>query len=211
MSPEIFYFHHGLRFADKKILDYIKNKDFMDCGAFIGDSVLVLKNHSPKMIYSYEFSKRNVNCFEKMMRANNINSGYRIIRAVLGDKVGEVKVDEAGYISPAQQVSVSENGELIGVTTIDADSKKYELNVGFIKVDVEGAGLKVVKGAINTIKKCRPVLSLAVYHNSEELFEIKPFLEQHLKDYVFEFKLQHFWLGDFNEMILFAYPKEIVE
>ena len=26
LNPEIFYFHHGLRFADKKILDYIKTR-----------------------------------------------------------------------------------------------------------------------------------------------------------------------------------------
>ncbi len=35
IAPEIFYFHHGLKFANKKIKDYIKGKDILDCGAYI--------------------------------------------------------------------------------------------------------------------------------------------------------------------------------
>lgn len=72
--PEVFYFHHGLRFADKKILNYIKDKNFLDCGAYIGDSVLVLKDYTNKTIFCYEFSKPNLDEFPKVMRKNNIIS-----------------------------------------------------------------------------------------------------------------------------------------
>ena len=77
-------------------------------------------------------------------------------------------------------------------------------------MDVEGYGMPVIKGAIETIKRDRPVLVLGVYHNSEELFGIKPYLEANLENYVYEFKLQHFLKEDFDEMILFGYPKEII-
>ena len=102
-------------------------------------------------------------------------------------------------------------GYRVEQTTIDAEAKKRNFNVGFIKADVEGDGFRVVKGAIETIKSHRPVLSLCVYHNSEELFEIKPFLEKHLNNYIFEFKLQDFKIGDIVELTLLCYPKELLE
>jgi hypothetical protein len=107
---------------------------------------------------------------------------------------------------------LQEGGNTAGeMTTIDAEVKKHNMTVGFIKMDVEGYGMPVIKGAIETIKSQRPVLSLGIYHNHEELFHIKPFLEKHLTDYVFEFHLQEFTSGDFNEMILLCYPKELAE
>lgn len=215
ICPEVFYFHHGLRFADRKILDYIKDKDIIDCGAFIGDSVLVLRNYTNKTIYCYEFSKPNIRDFEALMRANNISSGYKIIPNALGDKIYKICINNSNETNSAEQLVASgnanENGYIVDVTTIDEDIKKYGFKIGLIKMDLEGAGMQVIRGGVETIKKHRPVLSLAVYHNTDELFGIKPFLEKHLDNYVFEFKLQQFHLGNFDEMILFAYPREIME
>ena len=209
LAPEVFYFHHGLRFADKRILDYIKNKDILDCGAFIGDSILVLKNYQPKMIYSYEFSKANIESFKKTMQLNGIDSGYKLVTKALGDKSDQIRVDTKKEIFIGERLKPSSNGHLVDITTIDEEAKKHKFNVGFLKIDVEGAGMKVIKGAINTIKKQRPVMSIAVYHNNEELFGIKPFLESQLKDYVFEFKFFSFYLYNLTELTLFCYPKEL--
>ena len=210
-TPEVFYFHHGLRFADKRILNYIKNKDFIDCGAYIGDSVLVLKEYAPKMIYCYEFSEPNLKAFKNTMRSNKITSGYTLIPEALSDKKFRMQVRNTDDIYSGEELIQSNNGHWIDVTSIDEEAKKYNFNVGFIKMDVEGSGLSVVKGAINTIKKQRPVMSIAVYHNEEELFGIKPFLESQLKDYIFEFQSQCFCLGSLIELALFCYPKEIMQ
>ena len=40
----VFYDHHNLRFAPEKVREYIKDKIFLDIGAYVGDSVLVLLN-----------------------------------------------------------------------------------------------------------------------------------------------------------------------
>lgn len=210
LFPEVFYFHHGLRFADKRIVDYIKNRDILDCGAFIGDSVLILKNYKPKMIYSYEFSKANIEFFKKTMQLNKINSGYKLVTKALGDKSDQIRVDTKKGFFSGEQLKASNSGHLVDVTTIDEEAKKHKFNVGFLKVDVEGAGMKVIKGAINTIKQQRPVMSIAVYHNNEELFGIKPFLESQLRDYVFEFQFLSFHLNNLTELTLFCYPKELI-
>ncbi|MCR4623659.1 MAG: FkbM family methyltransferase [Alphaproteobacteria bacterium] len=212
IDPEIFYFHHGLKFANKKIKNYIKDKDIIDCGAYIGDSVLVLKDYTDKTIFCYEFYKPNIEKFHKIMKLNNITSGYKLISVALGESMKVTREDEESLIvcSPDNKPRNSTN-DIVNITTIDEEAKRHDFKVGFIKVDVEGYGLKVIKGAIDTIKKQRPVLSLAVYHNREELFETKPFLEKNLRDYVFEFHLQRFDENDMNELILFCYPKELRE
>lgn len=48
--------------------------------------------------------------------------------------------------------------------------------IGFIKLDVEGYGVRALRGMEKTIQKSRPVLSLSIYHSPEELFETKKVL-----------------------------------
>ncbi len=191
-------------------MDYIKNEDILDCGAFIADSIWILRNYKPKMIYSYEFSKANIEFFKRTMQLNGINSGYKLITKALGDKSDQIRVDTKKEFFSGEQLKASNNGhQVVDVTTIDEEAKRHKFNVGFLKIDVEGAGMKVIKGAINTIKQQRPIMSIAVYHNNEELFGIKPFLESQLKDYVFEFQFLSFHLNNLTELTLFCYPKEL--
>ena len=208
-TPEIFYFHHGLRFANPKVLEYIKDKDILDCGSFIGDSVLVLQNYTDATIYCYEFSRANLEAFKEVMNRNSVSAKYVIVPVALSDEVGTIHISDCG-VNAGQQLQKG-NGYIVKKTTIDEEAKEREFRVGLIKADLEGHCLHMIKGAINTIKKHRPVLSLGIYHNTEELLKVKPYLEGNLENYVFEFHLQRFGTGNYNDMILFCYPKEILE
>ena len=52
-----------------------------------------------------------------------------------------------------------------------------------IKLDVEGFGLKALKGAEKTIQTFKPVLLVSIYHNGEEFFDIKCYIEDLKLDY----------------------------
>jgi hypothetical protein len=43
-------------------------------------------------------------------------------------------------------------------------------------------------GAINTIKKQKPVLLLSIYHNANDFFEIKPLIESWNLGYKFKIR-----------------------
>ena len=68
----------------------------------------------------------------------------------------------------------------IEIETISLDSyvKDKNLNVGLIKLDIEGYGLKALEGAKETIKNFKPILLISIYHNGEEFFEIKDYIKQ---------------------------------
>jgi FkbM family methyltransferase len=205
--PEVLYFHHGLRFANKNIQKYIATKDILDCGAYVGDSLLVLRQYTSGTIYSFEFSQKTIATFRKVMEINNVTSGYVLIESAIGECVSKAAITDTGKHNSSL---FCVGGNTIDVTTIDEEVKNRKIKVGFIKADLEGYGFKMIKGAINTLKSQRPVLSVGIYHNYEELFELKPFLQKELKDYEFEFQLHRFSEGKFVELTLFCYPKELV-
>ena len=72
-----------------------------------------------------------------------------------------------------------------------------------IKMDIEGAELDALKGALNTIKKTRPKLAICVYHKSTDLWEITNYLADNFNDY--NFYLRTYYEQTF-ETVLYAVP-----
>lgn len=206
---ETFYFHNGLRFCNQKIKEYIKGKDFIDGGAYIGDSVLVFEQYFPLKTYSFEISVDTAVKFQEIMKLNNISSDrYQLINMGLSDRKGQMTFDNTH--DPGTSV-LSQGNNIIEVTDLDSFTSEHSLNVGFLKLDVEGAAYETILGAKETIKRDRPVISCAVYHSPKEFFEVKPLLEEITKDlnYVIEFKNLQYQSHIAIEFILFAYPKEL--
>lgn len=156
------------------------NKAILDIGAFVG----VYSFMTPfKFAYCFEpnfesYSLLNVNMLhhEKKFKSYNV---------LLSDKQETIKFD--GF-NAEEKYSGKVNNEF-GDHSYDAydDSKAKEYlahtideynckNVGFIKIDVEGMEEKVLRGAINTIKKNNypPILF--------ELFEIGDYMSKEKYD-----------------------------
>ena len=67
-----------------------------------------------------------------------------------------------------------------GNITVNADTIDNivgDTPIGLIKMDIEGAELNALKGAINTLKKCRPYLALSAYHKPEDLITLPQFIK----------------------------------
>lgn len=79
--------------------------------------------------------------------------------------------------------------------------------VDFIKMDIEGAELKALKGAEKTIVNHRPQLAICIYHSYEDLFEIPLYLSNILKNYRFE--VYHYSLQSNGESVFYAIPEEV--
>jgi len=66
---------------------------------------------------------------------------------------------------------------------------------------------KALIGAVETIKEFEPVLAISIYHNPEDFFLIKPWLEKICPSYKFIIKKANpFSLS--HEVMLLAYTEE---
>jgi FkbM family methyltransferase len=151
-SPEAGCYHHGLTCVEPDILSYIKNSVFLDLGAYNGDSSFVFSKYEPEKILAFEPSVVNGNLFVENMKKSRINN-VELIRAGVSDKPDVMRLVEKGY-----SAQLSENdGYPVDVVTIDGFLKQHPCSkIRLIKADLEGMGLKMLKGAIETIKKKSP-------------------------------------------------------
>lgn len=215
IEESVFYFYHGLALLPYKVIEYIKDQDFIDAGAFIGDSAVALKYFSYRKIYSIEMSLKSIEKYKTYMAENNIPpEQFEIINAGLasGDDEPPVRLWDTGSSGLS---FLRKSGKYDEVTVVrkslDYIVGKYGIHPRFIKVDIEGNSLGFVKGAVKTISGFRPVLSIAIYHNPLEFFEVKPFLEEIVDDYVFIVRKLSTGVKNnliHSEVILLGYPKE---
>jgi FkbM family methyltransferase len=99
-------------------------------------------------------------------------------------------------------------GRLKNVKAVSVDHfvrKNNIKKVDYIKLDIEGAEMKALEGAKNTLASHRPQLAVCVYHKKEDLFEIPIFLAKVLKDYVY--RIGHYTTSLWGT-VLYAIPGE---
>ncbi len=124
-------------------------------------------------------------------------------RFYMGGKVGEMYVDKKDFTFTD---SYSEGLEKASLITIDHFVAAEKLNkIDIIKMDVEGGELPATPHMLDTIKKFRPQLAIAVYHGAKHFWEIPEMLIKNCQDYNFYFNIYsyaHF------EGIFYGIPKE---
>ncbi len=124
------------------------------------------------------------------------------------DREIEITMDD----SANQGTTVLAGGnDKVRLTDLDSFSKENALTVGFIKADLEGVGLEGLLGMAETIRRDRPVLCISIYHSPKEFFEIKPALDEIVRELDYKITIEkHFPFPDrMVEVAVFAYPNEL--
>lgn len=148
---------------------------FVDCGAYTGDTLenFLKRVKTFKKYYALEPDKRRSFALKKIMKRVGEDIRYIPVGAWNKKEVLSFSLqNECGEI-----VSGNNHGEKIPVDAIDNIVDKDE-RVTFIKMDIEGAELKALEGARNTISKWKPKLAICVYHKREDLITIPQFIKQ---------------------------------
>ena len=182
----VFLYKHGIELVRDKA--GLRDKVFIDAGGFIGDSALVLQEYTDKQIYSFEVNPNNVELFKRSIELNHLSSKVTLVEKALWSKKTTLEFNLCGSASSLKKLhGISYEPETIKVPTISLDRfvRENQLEVGLIKVDLEGAESEFLKGAEHTIKTQKPVLLLSIYHKPSDFFELKPMLESWVPDYEF--------------------------
>jgi len=180
-EPQVFIHEMGLRDLPRTVVKDIAGRDVIDAGAYIGDSVLVLSQYSPRRIYAIEPAQENVRYLHRTIELNDLKNIIVINKAV-ADRKGIARIRYAGLASVVHEV-----GDEVEVTTIDEIVRAERADIALIKMDIEGYELSALKGAEQTIKEFKPVLLISAYHRGRDIFEIPKFLKTIVPEYKIKF------------------------
>lgn len=137
----------------------------LDIGAHVGLWSRYLVDHFPTVI-AFEPVPNHVECFKanlaKELRADPHNSRVILYQHALGNGDGEILIETTPDNSGNAHVSapgakVNGHGVLVPLRKLD-DYVLAGHSISFIKVDVEGFELDVLKGGEQTIKREKPVM-----------------------------------------------------
>jgi FkbM family methyltransferase len=187
-----------------KEFKFNKNEVFLDCGAFIGDTIDIFLKHCPyyDRIVAFEPDSKN---FEKLKIKHSDNQKITLINAGAYNKNGEVSFLEHGNGDSAiiETLGIKSNyAKNIQVKSIDSLNLK---NVSFIKMDIEGAELNALKGAEKTIIKNKPKLAICIYHSDEDMIRIAEYIHELVPEYKLYVRHYSFYPIT-NEIVLYALP-----
>ena len=161
----------------------------IDGGAFDGGTANVFTEMGYK-VYAFEMDKANFRLVRKVAEEKN----FVVENVGLGSCRKEVTYNNRGSCS-----NISENGsEVAQVITLDEYVREKNLpRVDFIKLDVEGAELDVLKGAAMTIARYKPILALSAYHKWDDFWTLMNFVKSIRPDY--EFAMRQFVISPAEE------------
>ncbi|RDU58623.1 FkbM family methyltransferase [Helicobacter sp. MIT 99-5507] len=179
-TSETYFFHNGIKFLNKNNIDnFITNNVILDVGAYNGDSAYIFSLYNPKQIISIEADKNNFLALSENIKKFNLKNVLPLNKMI--DSINSI--------------------DNIIKDLWGGGSQK----IGFIKMDIEGSEMMALNGATNTIINHKPILAISIYHNVEQFFGAKIFLENLNLGYNFRIiKLSIFHPSD--EIYLLAIP-----
>ena len=141
-----------------------------DIGAHIGLVTLPLAAKiSPEgTVFAFEPGNSNRKFLEQHLRINQIKNV-----TVVADLIGEKLDDSANFYQSASDSgmnTITDTGRRKGYkqtvvrqTTLDEFCTLHELRPQLIKIDVEGAELRVLKGGVKVLRQSMPTIFLSVH------------------------------------------------
>ena len=170
--------NYGLDLIDNP--EYADGKDIIDAGAYIGDSALVFDRFFSKCrrIYAFEPDPGSCALMEKTIAMNRLTNVIPVGMA-LGDANSNGELSGRGLGANLLDRGRGDGHNVLPVKIIRLDDyvKQNDIVPGVIKTDLEGFEMHFLRGALETIKKHRPIMVLSIYHSADDFFGIKPFIE----------------------------------
>ena len=171
----------------------------IDCGVYDGTTATIFSEMGYR-VYGFEMDKENYDVAKKIAEEKN----FILENLGLGSRKQESRYDSYGSGSKL----VVNGSKTATITTLDAYVREKNLpRVDFIKMDVEGAELDVLKGAVTTIARFKPILALSAYHKLDDFWTLMNFVKSIRPDYEFAMRQSY----ESPEDITIKFEKNFVE
>lgn len=170
----------------ENILTLTDNEDFVDLGAYNGDTVkefLSFTGGKFSSITAFEPDGKNFKKLKKTVDSLNLSENVRLFNiGSHSDKDTLFFANKAGRNS-----ALSTKGK-IAILVDSVDNILSSRRASVIKLDVEGAEEQSLKGCEKTIKQYKPKIMLSAYHKNSDLYLLPLMLYDYNADYRFYFR-----------------------
>jgi len=178
----------------------------IDAGGCWGDTALYFAHEVGEYgkVFTFEFVPSNLEVMHKNLHLNPaLMSRIELLQRPLWDDSNRVLFcHDHGPGSQVSNQGLSESDFKKSTLSIDDFVREHKVpRVDLIKMDIEGAELPAIRGAVETLRKYRPRLAISVYHSLKDFVYIPEFLVSLGLNY--RFYLDHFSIHR-EETILFA-------
>jgi FkbM family methyltransferase len=178
----------------------------IDAGGCWGDTALYFANEvgDAGKVFTYEFIPSNLAILKKNL---SLNPAIKERIVLIEKPVWENSESTMFYIDqgPGSRVFMKNENTFDGqVKSLSIDQLVKDQGIqriDFIKMDIEGAEPHALKGALETIKKFKPKLAIAIYHGMDDFVNIPRFINE--LDLNYKLHLAHCSIHE-EETILFA-------
>lgn len=162
-------------FYEKETLQYLKNNfnsfdNILDIGSNIGNHMLFYCSQlEAKKVYCFEPNKYNYTILSRNVELNNLQEIVTLHNMAVGEKSGR------GVEKDFTMMNTGMNRIETGSAT-DSSEKNIEIvclddfnytSIDFVKIDVEGSEIAVLKGAVKTLQRTRPVVMIETFENNQ--------------------------------------------
>jgi len=182
--------------------------DFViDAGACMGDTAAVFAARvgSAGRVFAFDPLPSHVTASEHNIGQNGFDNRAVVVPLAVGNVTRNtgLRVGQDSGVSPGFSVYGNED-KLPMVTIDDFVAAEKPARVDFIKMDIEGAELAALEGAVDTMTRYRPKLAISLYHRPEDFVTIPRYLSTMLPDY--DFHLEHYTIHQ-EETVLYGRPR----
>lgn len=200
---------YAYKISGKNVVSVESGDNVLDIGGCWGDTALYFANKTGNKgkVYSFEFIPDNIKLFNINISLNpNVASQIELVPNPVSNISGEEIYfkDNGPGSSVAFEPFEGQTGTALTIS-IDDFVKSNNINtIDFIKMDIEGAEPLALEGAIETIKRFRPKLAIAIYHSMDDFVNIPNWILNLGLDY--EIFIGHYTIHA-EETVCFAKPR----
>ncbi|MDT0688586.1 FkbM family methyltransferase [Salegentibacter sp. F188] len=179
----------------------------IDAGANEGILTLIYsrKVNGAGSVYAFEPDNKNISTFQQNISLNQDTGNINLQKKGLWNKSDVVEFYEAGTVGSSMYYEGKDSvKKTINVTSIDEFVRQESLRkLDFIKMDIEGAEIEALAGAVETIRSLKPNFAIASYHLVNEEYTYIA-VEAFFKELEYPYKTIFFEDG---EIITYAGPQ----
>lgn len=148
-------------------------KDILDVGAWKGDNSIPWAMQILGCVYAIDPSYDNCMYINRVAECNSLGN-CKAIQTAISDKVetvhtnGNIEHCSFHYNTYNNYLPLSKEEAYTHIPATTLDILFDTQSIGFIHLDIEGMEYKAIRGAMNIIKRCRPVVVYEVHTTIDE-------------------------------------------